>query len=103
MMDQKVKVSETEDFGEFLTQALYNRFNDVAVKELRSNKTYMEAAEKQSKILHELKELIPDHKQLLIEMDDQTGSMLSATEITFYRQGLVDGIALKRFLETWQA
>lgn len=102
MMDQKVKVNETEDFDEFLTQALYNRFSDVAVKELHSNKTYVESSEKYSTVLRELRDLIPDKNQLLLEMDSQTGSMLSATEVTFYRQGLVDGIALKRFLETWQ-
>jgi len=86
-----------KDIKKALCLMFTDRKGDVELHISKSNKTYIEYDKKRRKLYNQIMNLLPEeHKNLLLQYEDNSTLQNLVTERAMYDQGVKDGIKLKK-------
>ncbi len=97
-MENKKPVA-VPSFKEEFVQWLYNRQEDVFQSLIGVNPEYLETQNNITDCYKKLREISGECEEIIRTLDKNISAADALTGFDYYRQGLVDGMDLKRFLE----
>jgi archaellum component FlaC len=90
-----------QSINEFLQCAIENRLTSIDSEVLISDEEYRRISNEATKLIKELKRIIPkEYETLILEINRLISYQQTIAQIIMYKQGLRDGLQLKDILDT---